>query len=53
MDSAEQALGLRPVVWAPTEQGWNQGDRTGLCLAWLPSGTMRGSFTAGDQVTAP
>ena len=53
MDTAEQQLGLRPVVWAPTEQGWNQGDRTGLCLAWLPSGTMRGSFTANEQVTVP
>lgn len=53
MDTAEQDLGLRPVVWGPTEQGWNQGDRTGLCLAWLPSGTMRGSFTANEKVTAP
>jgi hypothetical protein len=53
MDTAEHDLGLRPVVWGPTEQGWHQGDRTGLCLAWLPSGTMTGSFVAGDSVTVP
>lgn len=52
MDTAQQAFGLRPVVWAPTEGGWGQGDTDGLCLAWAPSGTLTGSFVAGDQVTA-
>jgi hypothetical protein len=50
MDTAQAALGLRPVVWGPTERGWSQGDRVGLCLAWSPDGALNGSFVAGDQV---
>jgi hypothetical protein len=30
---AGAADGLRFVVWAPSEQSWADGDRTGLCLA--------------------
>ncbi|MCV2395365.1 septum formation family protein [Actinotalea sp. M2MS4P-6] len=50
MDNAEVALGMQPVVWAPTQRSWSQGDRSGLCLAWQPTGTVTGSFTAGDDV---
>ncbi|MDO8105935.1 hypothetical protein Q6348_01845 [Isoptericola sp. b441] len=50
MDTAEAKLGLRPVIWEPTRQGWAQGDRSGLCLAWSPDGAITGSFVAGDQV---
>lgn len=32
----EQALGATTVTWAPTEDGWGSGDRTGLCLVKLP-----------------
>ncbi|WP_225755523.1 septum formation family protein [Actinotalea sp. Marseille-Q4924] len=46
MDSAQQQAGVQPVVWAPTEASWRQGDRTSLCLAWLPG--LRGSWTEGD-----
>lgn len=28
----EAAAGARLVAWAPTQQGWSRGDRTGLCL---------------------
>ncbi len=50
MDSAERAAGFHAVVWAPSERGWGQGDRTGLCLAALGAGTATGSFVAGDEV---
>ncbi len=50
LDNAQQALGLSPVVWTPTEGSWAQGDRDGLCLAWAPDGGLTGSFTAGDEV---
>ncbi len=30
---AGAAQGLRFVVWAPSEESWADGDRTGLCLA--------------------
>ena len=36
MDNAQLAAGLQPVVWTPTERGWGQGDRDGVCLAWQP-----------------
>ncbi|HMO11756.1 MAG TPA: septum formation family protein [Actinotalea sp.] len=51
MDASQAELDLRAVVWTPTEASWAQGDRTALCLAWNPSGTMTGSFTSGDPVT--
>jgi hypothetical protein len=51
MDATQQGLGLLPVVWGPSARGWAQGDRSGLCLAWSPTGTMTGSFVAGDTVT--
>lgn len=52
MDSTQVAAGFRAVVWSPSEESWAQGDRRGLCLAWLEDGEARGSFAAGDEVTA-
>ena len=46
MDTAQQEAGAQPVVWAPTEASWRQGDRASLCLASLPG--LRGSWTGGD-----
>lgn len=37
MDNAQLAAGLQPVVWTPTERGWGQGDRDGVCLAAQPA----------------
>lgn len=51
MDTTQAAAGFVPVVWTPSEAAWGQGDRLGLCLAWLEKGAARGSFTAGDEVT--
>lgn len=51
MDTRQREAGFRPVVWTPSEAGWGQGDRRGLCLAWLPDGEARGSFTEADEVT--
>lgn len=51
MDSTQKAAGFHAVVWAPSERGWGQGDRTGLCIAALSDGTTRGSFSAGEAVT--
>ncbi|WP_149204535.1 septum formation family protein [Actinotalea subterranea] len=53
MDTSQTDAGFVPVVWAPSEAGWARGDREGLCLAWLDGGGVRGSFTAGDDVTTP
>ncbi len=51
MDTAQRDAGFRAVVWTPSEASWGQGDRRGLCLAWLDEGQARGSFAAGDEVT--
>ena len=51
MDTAQRKAGFQPVVWSPSEAGWGQGDRRGLCLAWLDGGAATGSFTSDDQVT--
>ncbi|WP_372594821.1 hypothetical protein [Actinotalea sp.] len=51
MDTAQREAGFHAVVWAPSEKGWGQGDRTGLCLAALDEGRANGSFVAGDEVT--
>jgi len=32
----EQAAGDTVVTWAPTQDGWDSGDRTGLCLVKSP-----------------
>ena len=32
----EQAAGDTVVTWAPTQDGWASGDRTGLCLVRSP-----------------
>lgn len=50
MDRTQTELGFRPVVWQPSEQGWGQGDRRVLCLAWSDVAAVTGSFTAGDDV---
>lgn len=36
---AETEAGLTAVTWAPTEQSWENGDRTGLCLLRRADGT--------------
>lgn len=36
---AETEAGLTPLTWAPTEQSWTNGDRTGLCLLHHADGT--------------
>ncbi len=43
----EVAAGVRAVTWAPTEQSWGRGDRTGLCLATVDGGSLTGSFLDG------
>ncbi|QHT58426.1 DUF4190 domain-containing protein [Cellulomonas sp. H30R-01] len=48
LDDAETAAGVRPVTWAPTEQGWSRGDRRGLCLAVVDGGGVTGSFLDGS-----
>ena len=32
----EQSVGATIVTWAPTKDGWDSGDRTGLCLVRAP-----------------
>ncbi len=44
----EQAAGVRPVVWSPTEESWGRGDRTGLCLLAVDGGGVTGSFLDGS-----
>ncbi|RYV51629.1 DUF4190 domain-containing protein [Pengzhenrongella frigida] len=39
VSAAETEAGLTPVTWAPTEQSWEDGDRTGLCLLHRADGT--------------
>lgn len=51
MDSAQADAGARPVVWTPSEDGWAEGDRSAVCLAWTPDGDLTGSWTAGDVDT--
>jgi len=48
MDGAQQEAGFQPVVWTPSQRGWGQGDRRGVCLAWLDGGGATGSFMDGD-----
>ncbi|WP_231505195.1 DUF4190 domain-containing protein [Cellulomonas sp. URHE0023] len=44
LDQAELDAGVTAVTWAPTEQSWSRGDRTGLCLAVVEGGGVTGSF---------
>ncbi|MDM8084337.1 septum formation family protein [Cellulomonas cellasea] len=46
----EVAAGVRAVAWAPTEQSWKRGDRTGLCLATVDGGGLTGSFLDGSVI---
>jgi len=32
----EQSVGATIVTWSPTKDGWDSGDRTGLCLVRTP-----------------
>lgn len=52
MDAAQAEAGARAVVWTPSEQGWADGDRTALCLAWHPDGAVTGSWRTGDVAPA-
>jgi len=36
LSTAEQDAGDTVVTWAPTQDGWDSGDRTGLCLVATP-----------------
>jgi hypothetical protein len=51
LSAEEEAAGVRVVTWAPTEQGWDGGDRTGLCLA-VPTAPVTGSFLDGTATPA-
>lgn len=42
----EVEAGVAVVTWAPSEQSWSDGDRTGLCLA-VPPAAVTGSFVDG------
>mgnify|MGYP001209314632 CR=1 FL=1 len=39
--------GVRLVTWAPTAASWRRGDRTGLCVAVLPSPSTESLFAPG------
>lgn len=52
MDTAQREAGFRAVIWTPTQASWDQGDRRGVCLAWLEGGGVTGSF-ADDDVSVP
>lgn len=41
----EQAAGVVVVTWAPTRAGWDDGDRSGLCLA-VPPEPVTGSSSS-------
>ena len=47
---AEADAGVRAVAWAPTEESWGRGDRTGLCVATVEGGGLTGSFLDGTVV---
>jgi Septum formation len=47
LSTAEAEAGLRLVTWAPTEGSWADGDRTGLCVAYLAGG-ITGSLLDGS-----
>ena len=44
LDQTELDAGVTAVTWAPTQESWARGDRTGLCLAVVESGSVTGSF---------
>ena len=33
LSESEQEAGVEVVTWAPTQESWGDGDRTGLCVA--------------------
>jgi len=47
LSRAETDAGLSRVTWAPTVDSWQDGDRTGLCVAVLADGTT-GSLLDGS-----
>jgi len=44
IEQAELDAGVSAVTWAPTQESWARGDRTGLCLAVVEGGSVTGSF---------
>jgi hypothetical protein len=44
LDQSELDAGVTAVTWAPTQESWARGDRTGLCLAVVENGSVTGSF---------
>lgn len=47
LTDAEVAAGVGVVTWAPTEASWDDGDRTGLCVAHRGEG-LTGSLLDGS-----
>ncbi|WP_223203540.1 DUF4190 domain-containing protein [Cellulomonas soli] len=39
LSAEETAAGASALAWAPTEEGWSTGDRTGLCVVVVPGTT--------------
>lgn len=39
LDAEETAAGATVLTWAPTEDGWADGDRTGLCVVVAADGS--------------
>ncbi len=46
LSEPERAAGLEVVTWAPTQASWDDGDRTGLCVARRAAG-LTGSLLDG------
>lgn len=46
LTQVEVAAGVRALTWAPTQESWSRGDRTGVCLAVTQS-TTTGSILDG------
>lgn len=47
LSEAEVEAGVELVTWAPTERSWDDGDRTGLCVAHRDGG-LTGSLLDGS-----
>lgn len=52
LSDEETAAGVHVVTWAPTEEGWRDGDREGLCLAVGPA-PGGGTPGGGTSSSAP
>lgn len=51
LSDEEEAAGVVVVTWAPSEQSWKRGDRTGLCLA-VATAPVVGSLLDGTATPA-